>query len=79
MLQSNHDFIIQQKKSQEAEMSTPAKRIAVLVGETQGERTAKERLTAEKEFNQNFSYFQNYFDSDEAELYKSGQSTGHSV
>jgi len=73
-LQADHNFVIQQAKSQEAEISTLEKRIAVLEGETQEERMAKERLTAEKEFNQKFSQIQSYFDSDEAEVYKqSGQ------
>jgi OOP family OmpA-OmpF porin len=49
-----------------------AKRIAALEGETQEERAAKERLTAEKEFNQKFSQIQNYFKSNEAEVYKQG-------
>jgi outer membrane protein OmpA-like peptidoglycan-associated protein len=33
---------------------------------------AKERLAAEKEFNQKFSQIQNYFNSNEAEVYKQG-------
>ncbi len=71
-LQADHNFVIQQAKSQEAEISTLKNRIAVLEGETQEERMAKERLAAEKEFNQKFSQIQNYFDSDEAEVYKQG-------
>ena len=71
-LQADHNFVIQQTKSQETQISTLAKRIAVLEGETQEERMAKERLTAEKEFNQKFSQIQNYFKSNEAEVYKQG-------
>ena len=71
-LEADHNFVIQQTKSQEAQISTFEKRIAVLEGETQEQRLAKERLTAEKEFNQKFSQIQNYFNSDEAEVYKQG-------
>jgi len=71
-LQADHNFVIQQTKSQEAQISTLEKRMAVLEGETQEERMAKERLTAEKEFNQKFSQIQNYFKSNEAEVYKQG-------
>jgi len=71
-LQADHNFVIQQNKSQEAEIGTLAKRIAALEGETQEERMAKERLAAEKEFNQKFSQIQNYFNSNEAEVYKQG-------
>ena len=65
-LQHDHDFVIQQTKSQEAQISTLEKRIAVLEGETQEERMAKERLTAEKKFNEKFTRIQNYFNSNEA-------------
>ncbi len=71
-LQADHNFVIQQTKSQDAQISTLEKRMAVLEGETQDERMAKERLTAEKEFNQKFSQIQNYFNSEEAEVYKQG-------
>ena len=71
-LQADHNFVIQQTKSQEAQISTLEKRMAVLEGETQEERMAKERLTAEKEFNEKFSQIQNYFNSNEAEVYKQG-------
>ena len=73
-LQADHNFVIQQSKSQEVDISNLEKRIAVLEGETQEERMAKERLAAEKEFNKKFSQIQNYFNSNEAEVYKqSGQ------
>jgi len=71
-LETDHNFVIQQTKSQEEQIGTLEKRIAVLEGETQEERMAKERLTAEKEFNQKFSQIQNYFSPDEAEVYKQG-------
>ena len=71
-LEADHNFVIQQTKSQEAEMGSLVKRIAVLEGQTQEERMAKERLTAEKEFNQKFSQIQNYFNANEAEVYKQG-------
>ena len=71
-LQRDHHFVIQQTKSQETEIGALTQRIAALEGETQEQRAAKERLAAEKEFNQKFSQIQNYFNSDEAEVYKQG-------
>jgi len=71
-LEADHNFVIQQTKSQEAEIDVLTKRIAALEGETKEQRAAKERLAAEKEFNQKFSQIQNYFNSNEAEVYKQG-------
>jgi len=71
-LQADHNFVIKQTKSQEAEIGALTKRIAALEGETKEQRVAKERLAAEKEFNQKFSQIQNYFNANEAEVYKQG-------
>ena len=71
-LQADHNFVIKQTKSQEAEIGALTQRIAALEGETKEQRAAKERLAAEKEFNQKFSQIQNYFNANEAEVYKQG-------
>jgi OOP family OmpA-OmpF porin len=71
-LEADHNFVIQQTKSQEAQIGDLTKRIAALEGETQEQRAAKERLAAEKKFNQKFSRIQNYFNANEAEVYKQG-------
>jgi outer membrane protein OmpA-like peptidoglycan-associated protein len=71
-LQATHNFVIQQTKSQEAEIGALTQRIAALEGESQEQRAAKERLAAEKEFNQKFSRIQNYFSPAETEVYKPG-------
>jgi outer membrane protein OmpA-like peptidoglycan-associated protein len=71
-LEADHNFVIQQTKSQETEIGVLTKRIAALEGETQEQRAAKERLAAEKEFNQKFSQIQNYFEPEEAEVYTQG-------
>ncbi len=71
-LQADHNFVIQQTRSQEREIGALTQRIAALEGETKEQRAAKERLAAEKEFNQKFSQIQNYFDPNEAEVYKQG-------
>ncbi|MGD1975136.1 MAG: hypothetical protein PVG73_13815 [Desulfobacterales bacterium] len=71
-LQSNHNFVIQQTKEQEADIAVLRKRIASLEGETKEQQAAKERLTAEKEFNEKFVQIQNYFEPEEAEVYKQG-------
>ena len=71
-LQADHNFVIKQTKSQEAEIGALTKRIAALEGETKEQRAAKERLAAEKEFNQKFFQIQNNFNANEAEVYKQG-------
>ena len=71
-LQHDHDFLIQQAKEKEAEIGALKKRIAALEGETKEQQVAKERLVAEKDFNQKFTQIQNYFKPNEAEVYKQG-------
>lgn len=48
-------------------------RIADLKGRTSQERADKERLAAEKKFNELYNKVQGYFSADEAEVYKKGQ------
>ena len=71
-LQADHKFVIQQTKEQEAGIVALKKRIAALEGETKEQQAAKERLAAEKEFNEKFNQIRNYFDLEEAEVYKQG-------
>ena len=71
-LQADHKFVIEQTKEQEADIAALKNRIVALEGETKEQQAAKERLTAEKEFNEKFIQIQNYFDLDEAEVYKQG-------
>ena len=71
-LQADHKFVIEQTKEQEADIAALKNRIAALEGETKEQQAAKERLTAEKEFNEKFIQIQNYFEPEEAEVYKQG-------
>jgi outer membrane protein OmpA-like peptidoglycan-associated protein len=71
-LQADHKFVIEQTKEQEANIAALKNRIAALEGETKEQQAAKERLTAEKEFNEKFIQIQNYFEPEEAEVYKQG-------
>ena len=60
-LQRYHDFVIAQKKEQEAEIGELKKNIAALEGETKEQQAAKERLAAEKDFNEKFTHIQANF------------------
>jgi outer membrane protein OmpA-like peptidoglycan-associated protein len=71
-LQADHSFVIQQTKEQEAGIVALKKRIAALEGESKEQQAAKERLAAEKKFNEKFVQIQNYFEPEEAEVYKQG-------
>ena len=71
-LQADHKFVIEQTKEQEADIAALKNRVAALEGETKEQQAAKERLTAEKEFNEKFIQIQNYFEPGEAEVYKQG-------
>ena len=55
----------QQKLNDQLQM-----RLAELEGKTKAEQTAKERLLAEKQFNELFEKVRTYFDPQEAEVYK---------
>jgi outer membrane protein OmpA-like peptidoglycan-associated protein len=54
------------------EIGALKKHIAALEGETKEQQAAKERLAAEKEFNEKFIRIQSYFKPQEAEVYKQG-------
>ena len=71
-LQADHKFVIEQTKEQEADIAALKNRVAALEGETKEQQAAKERLTAEKEFNEKFIQIQNYFEPGQAEVYKQG-------
>jgi peptidoglycan hydrolase CwlO-like protein len=71
-LQQTRSFLSERDKSQQAEIETLKKQIAKLSGQTQAERDVKERLLAERRFNELFNTVQGYFEPREAETYKSG-------
>lgn len=71
-LQEDQQFMAKNAKLRSKEIDTLKNRIAVLEGQTKEQQAAKERLAAERRFNQLFGEVQNYFGADEAEVYKQG-------
>jgi outer membrane protein OmpA-like peptidoglycan-associated protein len=71
-LQNDRSFMIKNERDQQAQIAAFKIRIAELEGKSQVEREARERLLAEKRFNQLFNQVQSFFESQEAETYKMG-------
>jgi len=67
---ADHDFMVENTKKQQEELEKLQKDIANLEGQTIKERSEKERLLAEKQFNEKLSSIQHYFKPREAEVYK---------
>jgi outer membrane protein OmpA-like peptidoglycan-associated protein len=68
--QSDHAFMVEKVKTQQADIALLQKQIAALEGKTLQEQEVKERLMAEKRFNQLFSEVKGYFQPEEAEVYR---------
>jgi outer membrane protein OmpA-like peptidoglycan-associated protein len=64
------DFMVDNNKTQQVEIQKLEQQIANLEGQSFKERQEKERLLAEKQFNQKLSSIQDYFKPQEAEVYK---------
>ncbi|MCJ7541207.1 MAG: OmpA family protein [Desulfobacterales bacterium] len=73
-LQKDRQFMFDKVKTLKSEIETKNSQIADLEGKTREQQVVKERLAAEKRFNQLFVEVQNLFSSDEAEVYKKGNS-----
>ena len=71
-LQENHEFMVRKVKTQEADLEYMQIQIASLKGKTHKEQAARERLAAERQFQQLFGEAQSYFSPEEAEVYKQG-------
>lgn len=71
-VQKDHEFMVNKVKEQRAEMDEMNRKIASLEGKTREEQAEKERLAAEKKFQQLFVEVQNFFKPEEAEVYKKG-------
>jgi len=67
---ADHEFMIENAKKRQEEIEELQKNIANLEGQTIKERKEKERLLAEKQFNEKLSSIQHYFKPREAEVYK---------
>ena len=73
-LQKDRQFMFDKVKTLKSEIETKNSQIADLEGKTREQQIVKERLAADKRFNQLFIEVQNLFSSDEAEVYKKGNS-----
>jgi outer membrane protein OmpA-like peptidoglycan-associated protein len=73
-LQKDRQFMFDKVKILESDIETKDSQIANLEGKTLEQQMIKERLAAEKRFNQLFIEVQNLFTSEEAEVYKKGNS-----
>jgi outer membrane protein OmpA-like peptidoglycan-associated protein len=69
-LQADHQFVIDKNKTLQNQIKDMEQQIAVLDGLSKKERSQKERLAAEKHFNQLFQEVQSLFKEEEAEVYK---------
>ena len=67
---ADHDFIVENNKKQQSEIEKLQQQIASLEGESLRDQQEKERLLAEKRFNEKLSSIQHYFKPNEAEVYK---------
>ena len=71
-LQSDRSFMMDNERNQRAQIDALKIRIAELEGKSQVEREARERLLAERRFNQLFNQVQSFYEPHEAETYKMG-------
>jgi outer membrane protein OmpA-like peptidoglycan-associated protein len=67
---ADQEFLIDNTKKQQVEIEKLQKTIANLEGQTIKEQKEKERLLAEKRFNEKLSSIQHYFKPQDAEVYK---------
>jgi outer membrane protein OmpA-like peptidoglycan-associated protein len=67
---ADHEFLVENSKKQQKEIENLQKEVANLEGQTIKEQKEKERLLAEKQFNEKLSSIQHYFKPHEAEVYK---------
>ena len=68
--QADNDFLVEKSKDQTDEIGRLQNKIASLEGLSQKQKKEKERLMAEKRFNEQLSSVQGFFEPNEAEVYK---------
>lgn len=69
-LQFEHSAIIEKANEQRALTELLQKQVVALGGDPQAEQTARQRLIAEKRFNELFQKVRAYFEPDEAKIHK---------
>ncbi len=67
---ADHNFMVESAKKRQSDLQNLQQQIARLEGQSQKEQREKERLLAEKQFNQKLGSIQDYFKPQEAEVYK---------
>jgi len=67
---ADHEFMVENNKKLQNEIETLQRQIASLEGQTLKEHQEKERLLADKRFNEKLSSIQHFFKPSEAEVYK---------
>jgi outer membrane protein OmpA-like peptidoglycan-associated protein len=72
-IKQNRSASAAQLEAKAAEIAKLKQRVSDLEGKTYKERADKERLAAEKKFNELYTKVQGYFSDNEAEVYKKGQ------
>jgi len=68
--QADNTYMVKKTKDQQVEIDRLENKIAALEGLTHKEQKEKERLLAEKRFNEQLSSVQSFFELNEAEVYK---------
>ena len=71
-MQENQNFLNSKIKEQNSEIEALGAAVMSLEGKSREEQMAKERLEAEKRFNEKFQAIQSYFNKQEAEVYRQG-------
>jgi outer membrane protein OmpA-like peptidoglycan-associated protein len=71
-MKQNNQLLENENKNYKAQLGILEERVASLQGYSQEQEQAKERLAAERAFNERFNKVQGYFNPDEAEVYKQG-------
>lgn len=72
-IKQNRSASAAQLEAKSAEIAKLNQRVSDLEGKTYKERADKERLAAEKKFNELYTKVQGYFSDNEADVYKKGQ------
>ena len=71
-MQQKEKALDDENQAYQSQITDLKQQLAGLQGYSREQETAKERLTAEREFNERFNQVQGYFRPDEAEVYKQG-------
>jgi OOP family OmpA-OmpF porin len=71
-MQQKEQTLQEENQANQSQIAHLKQQLAGLQGYSREQETAKQKLTAEREFNERFNQVQGYFRPDEAEVYKQG-------